>query len=513
MEKIINESYLKKIVTIKKLLKVLGRRPRKKKVILCHGNFDVVHPGHVRHLIYAKSKADILVVSITADKHIDKGIYKPFVPEGLRSVNLAAFEMVDYVIIDNNKTSLNTLKKLNPDYFAKGFEYTSAGLPPATKDEAKIVEKYGGEMIFTPGDVVYSSTKILNLSKPNIDNFKLLDLMQRNKLTFEILKDALKKIKKLKVHVLGDTIIDTHTKTNLIGGYLKTPTPSVLYQETKSYTGGAAIVAKHLKAAGAEVNFTTILGNDELKNFVISEMKKSKIKLNFILDKNRPTTNKNTIISNNYNLLKIDKVDNQPISTNILNKIKDIILKDNYDVFIFSDFRHGIFNKSSIPTLSRSIKKKAFKVADSQVATRWGNIADFKNFDLITPNEKEVRFSLADQDSSISELTRKLMKVSGFKNLILKLGERGTVTVAKKNSLSFATPSFARNIVDAVGAGDALLAYASLCLVLTKSIVPANILGSIAAACECEMEGNIAVKKNMIIEKINQLEKSSKFNI
>ena len=240
-------------------------------------------------------------------------------------MNLAAFEVVDYVIIDDNKTSLNTLKKLNPDYFAKGFEYTSAGLPPATKDEAKIVEKYGGEMIFTPGDVVYSSTKLLNLSKPNIDSFKLLDLMQRNKITFEILNDTLKKIKKLKVHVLGDTIIDTHTKTNLIGGYLKTPTPSVLYQETKNYTGGASIVAKHLKEAGAEVNFTTILGNDEFKDFVISEMKKSKIKLNFILDKNRPTTNKNTIITNNYNLLKIDKVDNQPISTNILNKIKSII--------------------------------------------------------------------------------------------------------------------------------------------------------------------------------------------
>ena len=512
MEKIINESYLKKIVTIKKLLKVLGRRPRKKKVILCHGNFDVVHPGHVRHLIYAKSKADILVVSITADKHIDKGIYKPFVPEGLRSVNLAAYEMVDYVIIDNNKTSLNTLKKLNPDYFAKGFEYTSAGLPPATKDEAKIVEKYGGEMIFTPGDVVYSSTKILNLSKPNIDNFKLLDLMQRNKLTFEILKDALKKIKKLKVHVLGDTIIDTHTKTNLIGGYLKTPTPSVLYQETKSYTGGAAIVAKHLKAAGAEVNFTTILGNDELKNFVISEMKKSKIKLNFILDKNRPTTNKNTIISNNYNLLKIDKVDNQPISTNILNKIKDIILKDNYDVFIFSDFRHGIFNKSSILTLSRSIKKKAFKVADSQVATRWGNIADFKNFDLITPNEKEARFSLADQDASISNLTLQLGQQVKPKNLILKLGEKGSFSMGKTNPNGFALPSFTKKVVDAVGAGDALLAYASLSLAATKSVLIASILGALAASCECEKEGNIAISPDQVLKKIEEVKNSLNYS-
>ena len=66
----------------------------------------MVHPGHVRHLIYAKSKADILVVSITADKYIQKGMYRPFVPENLRAINLAAFEMVDYVIVDDNKLPL-----------------------------------------------------------------------------------------------------------------------------------------------------------------------------------------------------------------------------------------------------------------------------------------------------------------------------------------------------------------------------------------------------------------------
>jgi rfaE bifunctional protein nucleotidyltransferase chain/domain len=310
MEKKFKNHFSKKIIALDDLIKILGKRPRKKKIILCHGNFDVVHPGHVRHLIYAKSKADLLIVSITADKYIQKGIYRPFVPESLRAQNLAAFEMVDYVILDQNKTSIRTLKNLKPDFYAKGFEYSSGEIPPATQEESKIVEKYGGEMIFTPGDIVYSSTKLLNLSQPKIDNYKILDLMERNKISFNSLRETLKKIKKLRVHVIGDTIIDTHTKTNLIGGYLKTPTPSVLYQETKDYTGGAAIVAKHLKKAGAKVCFTTILGNDKLKDFVIDEMKKSKIQLNFIVDKTRPTTNKNTIMATGYNLLKIDKVDN-----------------------------------------------------------------------------------------------------------------------------------------------------------------------------------------------------------
>ena len=509
-----NPKYYKKIVNLKTLKKILGRRPRKEKVILCHGNFDVVHPGHVRHLTYAKSKADKLIVSITADKFIQKGIYRPFVPQNIRAINIAAFEMVNYVIIDDNKKPLNLIRDLKPDYFAKGFEYNSSGLPPATKEEQEVVTKYGGDIIFTPGDIVYSSTKILNIAQPEISNFKLLDLMKRNKITFKSLREILNKLNKIKVHVIGDMIIDTYTNTSLIGGHTKTPTPSVLQQEKTDFVGGAGIVAKHLKEAGANVTLTTVLGNDRLKDFVLSEFKKNKIKINGIIDKTRPTTNKNTIISSGYKLLKIDKVDNQPISEKIFENIKSLIKKEKCDVIIFSDFRHGIFNKTNIKILSNSIKKNVIKVADSQVASRWGNILDFKKFDLITPNEKEVRFSLADQDASISELTRELSKLSGFKNLILKLGERGTITVAKQNnSLSFATPSFTKNVIDAVGAGDALLAYASLCLASSKSIVSSNILGSIAAACECEMEGNIAVKKSMIIDKINDLEKSSKFNI
>ena len=515
MTKFANNKYYKKIVNVSKLKKAIGERPRRNKVILCHGNFDVVHPGHVRHLTYAKSKAKILIVSITADAFIKKGMYRPFVPEDIRAQNLAAFEMVDYVIIDNNEKPLKILNHLKPDFFAKGFEYSSGHMPPATQEESKIVESFGGQMIFTPGDVVYSSTKILNLSQPKIQNYKLIDLMSRNNISFDSLRGTLKKLKNLKIHVVGDTIVDSYTRTNLIGGNTKTPTPSVLFQEKNDYIGGAGIVAKHLKSAGANVTFTTILGNDSLKNFVISELKKSKITLNTIIDDTRPTTNKNTILSDTYKLLKIDKVDNQPISEKNLNKIKSFVKKIKCDAIIFSDFRHGIFNKTSIPELIGSIKKGIFKVADSQVATRWGNITDFKEFDLITPNEKEARFSLADQDSSISVLTRELVKHTKFKNLILKLGERGVVSVINKGvqSKAITLPSFANNVVDSTGTGDALLAYATLSLIATKSLLIASILGSVAAACACENDRNIEVKPEQIADKLNSLQRESSYKI
>src|SRR3989338_9290505 len=99
--------YRKKIKTREELREIIGPRPRKKTVIMCHGTFDLVHPGHIRHLMYAKSKAEILIASITDDTHISKAHFRPFVPQELRAMNLAALEIVDYVMIDEHPMPLN----------------------------------------------------------------------------------------------------------------------------------------------------------------------------------------------------------------------------------------------------------------------------------------------------------------------------------------------------------------------------------------------------------------------
>jgi len=504
------EKYRYKLKTSSELLDLVGEFPRQKKVILCHGVFDVVHPGHVRHLAYAKTIADILIVSITADRHIKKGIYRPHIPEGLRALNLAAFEMVDYVMIDDQKTPLKTLAGLKPDCFAKGFEYTSTGLHPATQEESNIVDSYGGQMIFTPGDVVYSSSKFINLAVPKVQLEKLLLLMQQNEISFDGLRNTVKKLSNYHVHVIGDTIVDTYTRTTFIGGQTKTPTFSVLYQGQDDYIGGAGIVAQHIRAAGARVTFTTILGNDSLKDFIISGLNDSGVDIFPIIDPNRPSTQKNAIISGGYRLLKLDTLDNRPISDDILEKLIEMVQKTSANAVVFSDFRHGIFNRMSVPNLSQAIPQGAFRVADSQVASRWGNITEFKGFDLITPNEREARFALGDQDSTMGRLSSLLQESAKYKNLILKLGDRGIFCATQNENVKvsyFSIDSFASNVVDAVGAGDALLAYSTLTMLATGSLVSAGIIGSMAAACECEYDGNIPIRPENLLEKIDAVEK------
>ena len=512
----LTEKYNHKIKTAEELMLLIGPRPRTRKVIMCHGVFDVVHPGHLRHLLYAKGKADLLIASITADIHISKGLNRPHVPQDLRALNLAAFEIVDYVVIDRNPTPIKNIALLQPDFFAKGYEYTSTGLPPKTQEEVAALHAYGGEVIFTPGDIVYSSTKLIDLAPPSIKNEKLLTFMDSEGLTFGSLRSALEKLGRFRVHVVGDTIVDSYTQTAMIGGQSKTPTISVLYERRDDYIGGAAVVAKHLRAAGAQVVFSTVLGDDGLKDFVLGGLKEHGIDCRAIIDPTRPTTNKNAIVAGGYRLLKLDTLDNRSISDGILERLASAVRDVECDAIVFSDFRHGIFNRRTIPRLIAAIPAGAFRVADSQVASRWGNITDFKNFDLITPNEREARFALGDQDSGIRPLASSLYDAAHCKTLILKLGERGVLTCHSPNheSLdSFAVvDSFAEHVVDAVGAGDALLSYATLAKIATGSDSVATILGSLAAACACEVDGNVAVSPADVVRKIDAIERAASYN-
>src|SRR3989338_4415700 len=205
MEDLLQGDYRRKIKTRDQLREIIGPRPRAKSVIMCHGTFDIVHPGHIRHLMYAKEKADILIVSLTCDAHITKANFRPFIPEQLRAMNLAALEMVDYVIIDINPIPLDNLKFLQPDFFAKGYEYFKDGLHPRTQEEVEVIESYGGEIIFTPGDVVYSSSTFIEQAPPRMAADKLLPLIEAEGATFDNLRETLDKFKVLRVHVVGDT--------------------------------------------------------------------------------------------------------------------------------------------------------------------------------------------------------------------------------------------------------------------------------------------------------------------
>ncbi len=511
-----SDAVLSKIVDSDDLSDIVGEPPRQRIVVMCHGTFDLVHPGHLRHLAFAKSKGDLLIVSITADAHVTKANMRPYVPEQLRALNLAALELVDLVVVDQNPEPLELLAAIKPDIFVKGFEYENS-LPPKTNAEKTIVEAHGGQMIFSPGDFILSSSAVIEQDPPRIGLEKLLTLMQVEGITFNDLHDALRSFQGISVTLVGDIIVDGITTGSIIGGYRKTPTPSVRIESEQNFVGGCGIVAKHIAATRAAVRIISIVGDDAFGRFAIQDLEEAGVKCHIRVSDDRPTTHKSVVIADGYRMIRMDTVDNKTVDYETLVDMTTQLSNCHADAVVFSDFRHGIFNKATIPSFLAAAPRNAFTVGDSQVASRWGNILEFAGCDMLTPNEEEVRFALGDQDSVIRPLGSTLYDQARCKILMLKLGDRGMMTFrapledADRRSF-FSVDSLAReNILDPVGAGDALLAYATLTQVATGNEAVASIIGTVAAGLECEFEGNVPVSPELVHSRLSELEKASDF--
>ena len=228
--------------------------------------------------------------------------------------------------------------------------------------------------------------------------------------------------------IIVDIIVDGLTLASIIGGFRKTPTPSVRVESVQNFVGGAGIVAKHMAATGASVRLISMVGNDELGRFAIDDLTAAGVQCSVRIVPYRPTTYKNAVLADGYRMLRMDTVDNKSIDNELLADMAGEVADSSADAVVYSDFRHGIFNKATIPTFMKAAPEGSFTVGDSQVASRWGNILDFAGCDMITPNEQEVRFALGDQDTVIRPLGSTLYDQAQCKILLLKLGARGMMT-------------------------------------------------------------------------------------
>ena len=149
------------ILSIRELAqRVIRGRETGEVVVLCHGCFDIVHPGHVRHLQQAAKLGTRLVVTVTGDREVGKGFDRPLIPQELRAENLAALDVVDWVAISPHPTAAEMLEQVRPDIYVKGREYETND-DPRFAEEKRIVHAHGGRVVFTSGDIVFSSTALI----------------------------------------------------------------------------------------------------------------------------------------------------------------------------------------------------------------------------------------------------------------------------------------------------------------------------------------------------------------
>jgi len=254
---------ISKITTLDELGRIANRyRASGQTVVLCHGMFDLVHLGHIRHLKSAKQVGEILMVTTTADEFSRKGPDRPVFSQDLRLENLAALEIVDHVAVCPHPTAIEAIHAVRPDVYAKGREYETEedDLTGMIEREREAVESLGGRIHFTD-DLTFSSSSLFNahfgVFSSETKNY-LEEL--RGEAPIDTIVEHLDQLSKTRALVVGESIIDHYTFTSQLGQSGKGIHLAVRYNHSEEYAGGAIAVANHLGAFSDDVTLFSGLG-------------------------------------------------------------------------------------------------------------------------------------------------------------------------------------------------------------------------------------------------------------
>ncbi len=501
-----NEHYQSKIVSRKKLVEEVAQaRYTEKSIVLCHGCFDIVHPGHIRYLEFARKHGDLLIVSITGDAAIDKESDRPYIPEELRAESLAALAFVDLVYVDPKHTATEVLQLVKPDVYVKGEEYHKSK-DPRFMAEQLLVEENGGKVIFSSGDVVFSSTELIRRIGRDVDMEaqRLQYLSARHRITRDAVEEIIDRFSNRRIVVLGDVVVDRYVFCDTIDIARESPMMSLRQLEEHTYLGGSAIVARHLANLGARVELITSMGRDELSRDALAQLKSDDIETHSLLNRGSLAIKKRFLVEESK-LFKVDQAEYRPLDMRALKRSKKILLDkaSEADAIIFCDFGYGVVTEGLLSMVLPELRREV-EVITADVSGARGNLLNFKDVDLFCPTEREIRATLHNFDEGLSAVAWQLMDATRAKHLIATLGRRGLVAFDRQ-SQDPASPDWAGRLrseylqalngraVDVLGCGDALLAGCTLALACGASFIQAAYIGNVMAAIEAGDIGNIPI--------------------
>lgn len=496
-----------KIIHLNNLRKIVSKKQSEgKKIVLCHGVFDLLHFGHITHFKNAKKNGNILIVSITPDKFVKKGPGRPVFNQNIRALSLAELNIVDYVTINNSHSAVNVIRTIKPNIFCKGTEYKihKNDITTEIKNEAKEIKSVGGKIIYTEGKTFSSSNLINTFGISDYDNSNN-SLRNIKKVTnFKKIKNIFKNIEKLKILIIGELIIDKYVFCEALGKSGKEPVLVLKDKKTEEYLGGAGAIARHISNFNNNITLFSMVGE---KSEHLKKIKKNlppNIRLELLKKKNSSTILKTRFVDSNshskvlgvYNfnddILDIKQEKAQSI------KLKQIIPK--FDLVIVSDYGHGFITKKLAKLICSKSKFLALNAQINASNIGYHSMRNYKNIDCVIINQKELEMEFRDKSTNLKNLIKKLSKINNIKNLVVTQGRQGATFFDKKKNSFFKSDAFAKEVVDKVGAGDAFLSLTSLILKESQNKQLALLIGSLAAAQSAEDMGN----KNPV-NKINLL--------
>jgi len=493
------DDVLGKIVNLQDLTRISHeQKKRKKKIVLCHGVFDVVHPGHLEYFRIAREHGDTLLVSVTADRYVNKGPNRPLFSQEKRMHFLASLQIIDYVVLSDSPSSESVIRSLRPDVYAKGEEYRNLETDKTGKIqvEKKAVEECGGSIIFT-GGFTSSSTKIINtLSSQH--NPVLLNWRKtlRDKFTIDEIIMWLNKVEKRQPIVTGETIVDRYTWCRPLSKSSKDPLLAFEIVESMNFPGGILLIADHCSQLSS--NTTLLTARNESDLFVIEQLEQlsKNCTVKSLVDKDIATIIKHRFLDRGTKskLFETYVFDPRNFTEEIYLEMQEIISNVG-DSIIIADYGHGFFSEDFIKKLSETEKFIALNVQTNAGNRGFNHISKYPRADFISLNGGELELQFRSRDLDYYEVVPDIMQKMGARRAILTLGENGLLVFDVDGSVH-STPALTSRVVDKVGAGDAVFASAAL---LASVDTPIEIIGLVSGVCAAHEVQSLGHHKSLTI--------------
>jgi rfaE bifunctional protein nucleotidyltransferase chain/domain len=511
--------YRRKILDIDTLVRKIGGLraappdgSSAKTVVHCHGCFDIVHPGHIRYLQFARTQGDILVVSITGDDSIDKGQMRPYIPQELRAENLAALEFVDFVVIDPHPTARELLSALKPDIYVKGQEY-AASTDPRFLAERRVVESYGGRVIFSSGQVVFSSTRLVDAlsTSPDLPGERLAAVCRRHGIGQRSLRALIHEMQGRRVLVLGDSFVERYVLCDADGIAHEAPMMSLTELAAEDYLGGAASIAVQAAALGADTVLITGMGTGPLSAW--TEQTLTSLGVHVLGGGLRDELPLNTrYLADDRKLFKTHRGAAMPLDSVAERKVDGLLrdLMGESDALIGHDCGYGLITPALGRTLARQDSRRAGVVSWS-ANQPWGDLAGVPGCDLVCCSERRLRGASGNVDAGLSTRAYDLLQKTQAMHMLVTLGKRGLVTFDRRSHVpqtpgwhdrlrSEYLPSLANRVLDRLGVSEAVVTIASLALAMGGSLMQAAYLATAVAAMRIAAVGPVPVTAEELLQ-------------
>lgn len=477
-----------KIVAIDELPGRLERLRRAgSRLVLCHGTFDLLHIGHIRHLEAARRLGEVLVVTVTPDRYVNKGPGRPAFSEQLRAEAVAALECVDYVAINRWPTAVETLHLLRPDVYVKGSEYREPerDVTGGIVLETQAAEAVGAAVAFTD-DITFSSSTLLNRFMPVLSEEArtfLADFRVRH--GFEEIRAHLERARRLRALVVGETIIDEYQYCQAIGKSSKAPAVVARSEAGERFAGGILAVANHLAAFCDSVTVVTQLGSRNSHEEFLRGQLSERVRPVFLTRSDSPTIVKRRFIESYFftPMFELYEINDESLSAENEAELCATLRRElaRHDFVAVVDYGHSMITEAAVAILCDEAPFLAMNAQANAGNRGYHRLSKYPRADYICAAESELLLEARDWRGDLRPVVADVAERLACPRIVATCGKRGALCYGHGEGFS-EVPAFAAKVVDRVGAGDAFLAATAPLAALGLPMEIVGVIGNVAGA-------------------------------